>query len=94
MNQIQQKINFLRFLDKIVDILIISLSILLSIISCEFMQLTYIHKSVWSVFKFFHALVKVSMGPGPIAPNEDISDQSASNHEQSESSEDSTKDEN
>ena len=41
-----------------------------------------------------HALVKVSMGPGPKAPNEEISDQSASNHEINESSEDSTNDEN
>ena len=41
-----------------------------------------------------HALVKVSMGPGPKAPNEDISDQTASNQEQSESSDGSTKDEN
>ena len=41
-----------------------------------------------------HALVKVSMGPGPKPANEEISDQSASNQEQSESSEGSTKDEN
>ncbi len=41
-----------------------------------------------------HALVKVSMGPGPSAANEEISDQRASNQEQNESSEDSTNDEN
>ena len=41
-----------------------------------------------------HALVKVSMGPGPKAINEDIADQSAANQEQSESSDDSIKDEN
>ena len=41
-----------------------------------------------------HALVKVSMGPGPKNSNEDISDQGASNHEQNQSSEDSNKDEN
>jgi len=41
-----------------------------------------------------HALVKVSMGPGPKAANEGISDQSASNQEQIESSDGSTKDEN
>ena len=41
-----------------------------------------------------HALVKVSMGPGSKAANEVISDQSASNQEQSESSDGSTKDEN
>jgi len=41
-----------------------------------------------------HALVKVSMGPGPQAPNEEISDQSTSNQQQSESSDGSTKDEN
>jgi len=41
-----------------------------------------------------HALVKVSMGPGPNADNEQISDLSASNTEQNESSEDSTNDEN
>ena len=41
-----------------------------------------------------HALVKVSMGPGPKAANEEISDQSASNQEQSESSDSSSKDEN
>merc|ERR1711981_407523 len=39
-----------------------------------------------------HALVKVSMGPGPQASNEVISAQSASNQEQNESSEDSTND--
>jgi molecular chaperone GrpE len=41
-----------------------------------------------------HALVKVSMGPGPKTSNEDIPDQSAANQEQSESSDVSTKDEN
>ena len=41
-----------------------------------------------------HALVKVSMGPGPKAAEDEISDQSASNQEQSESSDCSTKDEN
>jgi len=41
-----------------------------------------------------HALVKVSMGPGPQASNEDISDQSVPNKEQNKSSEDSTNDEN
>ena len=41
-----------------------------------------------------HALVKVSMGPGPQASNEEISDQIASNQEQIKSSEDSTNDEN
>merc|ERR1712159_611699 len=41
-----------------------------------------------------HALVKVSMGPGPKPANEDISEKSASNQEESESSEDATKDEN
>jgi len=41
-----------------------------------------------------HALVKVSMGPGPKAANEDIPEQSAANQEQSQSSEDLTKDEN
>jgi len=41
-----------------------------------------------------HALVKVSMGPGPKAANEEISDQSASNPEQNVSSEDLTNDEN
>jgi len=41
-----------------------------------------------------HALVKVSMGPGPKTLNEEISDQSSSNQEQNESSEDSTNDEN
>ena len=41
-----------------------------------------------------HALVKVSMGPGPKAANEEIPDQSASNQELSESVDGSTKDEN
>ncbi|WP_269603893.1 nucleotide exchange factor GrpE [Prochlorococcus marinus] len=41
-----------------------------------------------------HALVKVSMGPGPKAANDDISDQNTSNQEQSESSDSSNKDEN
>ena len=41
-----------------------------------------------------HALVKVSMGPGPKASNEDISAQSASNQEQNQSQEDLTNDEN
>ena len=41
-----------------------------------------------------HALVKVSMGPGPKADTEEISDQSSSNQEQSESSDSSTNDEN
>jgi len=42
-----------------------------------------------------HALVKVSMGPGPKASNEDISNQSPSpSQEQNNSSEDSIKDEN
>ena len=41
-----------------------------------------------------HALVKVSMGPGPNASNEDIPDQTAPNQEQNQSSEDSTNDEN
>ena len=41
-----------------------------------------------------HALVKVSMGPGPKASNGEISNQSASNQEQIESSDGSTKDEN
>jgi len=41
-----------------------------------------------------HALVKVSMGPGPKAANDGISDQTASNQEQSESSDGLTKDEN
>ena len=41
-----------------------------------------------------HALVKVSMGPGPKASNEEISDQIAANQEQIKSSEDSTNDEN
>ena len=41
-----------------------------------------------------HALVKVSMGPGPKASNEEVSDQSVSNEDPNDSSEDSTKDEN
>jgi len=41
-----------------------------------------------------HALVKVSMGPGPQVANADISDQSDANQEKSESSDDATKDEN
>jgi len=41
-----------------------------------------------------HALVKVSMGPGPKSSNEEIPDQSAANQEQSESSDVSTKNEN
>ena len=41
-----------------------------------------------------HALVKVSMGPGPQAVNEDIADQSSSDLEPNKSSEDLTKDEN
>ena len=41
-----------------------------------------------------HALVKVSMGPGPKAVNEEISDQGASNQELSESVDGATKDEN
>ena len=41
-----------------------------------------------------HALVKVSMGPGPKSTNEEISDQSSSNQDQSESSDSSTNDEN
>ena len=41
-----------------------------------------------------HALVKVSMGPGPKAIDEEIPDQSASNQELSESVDGSTKDEN
>ena len=41
-----------------------------------------------------HALVKVSMGPGPKAINEEIPDQNASNQELSESVDGSTKDEN
>ena len=41
-----------------------------------------------------HALVKVSMGPGPKASNEEISDESDSTQEQTESSDGSTKDEN
>ena len=41
-----------------------------------------------------HALVKVSMGPGPKAANEEILDQNAANQEQGQSSDDLTKDEN
>ncbi len=41
-----------------------------------------------------HALVKVSMGPGPKAVNTDISDQSIPNQEQNKSLEDSTNHEN
>ena len=41
-----------------------------------------------------HALVKVSMGPGPKAVNEEIPDQNVSNQELSESIDGSTKDEN
>jgi len=41
-----------------------------------------------------HALVKVSMGPGPKSANDEISDQNTSNQEQSESSDSSNKDEN
>ena len=41
-----------------------------------------------------HALVKVSMGPGPKSSNEDISDQSDPNQEGDKSSEDSINDEN
>ena len=41
-----------------------------------------------------HALVKVSMGPGPSAVNADISDENHSNEEVSESLSDSNKDEN
>ena len=41
-----------------------------------------------------HALVKVSMGPGPKPSNEEIADQSAPNQEQVKSSEDITNDEN
>jgi len=41
-----------------------------------------------------HALVKVSMGPGPKEANEDISDLSSHNQEQNESPDVSTKDEN
>ena len=41
-----------------------------------------------------HALVKVSMGPGPKAANEEISEKSASNQEPNEPSVASTKDEN
>jgi len=41
-----------------------------------------------------HALVKVSMGPGPKAVNEEISDQSTSNQDLIESTDGATKDEN
>ena len=41
-----------------------------------------------------HALVKVSMGPGPKAANDEIFDQNTSNQEQSESADSSNKDEN
>ena len=41
-----------------------------------------------------HALVKVSMGPGPKASNEEVSDQSVSNQERNDASDDLTKDEN
>ncbi len=41
-----------------------------------------------------HALVKVSMGPGPRATNEEIPDQNSANQEQKPSSDDLTKDEN
>ena len=41
-----------------------------------------------------HALVKVSMGPGPKTNNEGISDQNVPTQEQNKSEEDSTKDEN
>jgi len=41
-----------------------------------------------------HALVKVSMGPGPKSANEDIPDQITSKQEKSESSDSATKDEN
>ena len=41
-----------------------------------------------------HALVKVSMGPGPKATNEEIPDQISANQEQNPSSDDLTKDEN
>ena len=41
-----------------------------------------------------HALVKVSMGPGPKAADEEISEQSSSNQEQSDSVNGATKDEN
>jgi len=41
-----------------------------------------------------HALVKVSMGPGPKASNDEIPDKNTSNQEQSEPSDSSTKDEN
>merc|ERR1712159_835518 len=41
-----------------------------------------------------HALVKVSIGPGPKAANEEMTDRTIPNLEQNQSSEDSTKDEN
>jgi len=41
-----------------------------------------------------HALVKVSMGPGPKSSNEEISDKNVPNQEQNKYEEDSTKDEN
>jgi len=41
-----------------------------------------------------HALVKVSMGPGPKTANEEISDQNAPTQEEGQSSDESTKDEN
>jgi len=41
-----------------------------------------------------HALVKVSMGPGQKASNEEISDETVTNQEQNNSSDDSTNDEN
>jgi len=41
-----------------------------------------------------HALVKVSMGPGPQASNEEVSDQKIPNQEENNSTEDSIKDEN
>ena len=41
-----------------------------------------------------HALVKVSMGPGPKATDEEIPDQISANQEQNPSSDDLTKDEN
>ena len=41
-----------------------------------------------------HALVKVSMGPGPKSASEEISDQNSSNLDQNKAEEDSTKDEN
>ena len=41
-----------------------------------------------------HALVKVSMGPGPKATNEEIPDQNSANQEQNPSSDGLSKDEN